>query len=139
MRITQGAFSYLPDLTDEEIKAQIQYCLNNEWPVLLEYTDDPHPRNVYWDMWKMPMFDLKDAAAVMEEVVACREAFPNHYIRVNGYDRSLGRQTTALSFIINRPPEEPGYHLERLEKADRQIGYTIRSYATDKPSGKRYG
>src|ERR1700681_2707232 len=46
MRITQGTFSYLPDLTDEQIKAQIEYCLKNDWAVSVEHTDDPHPRNV---------------------------------------------------------------------------------------------
>ena len=138
MRITQGTFSYLPDLTDEEIKAQVQYCLDNNWPVSVEYTDDPHPRNVYWEMWGLPLFDLKDAAAVMAEIQACRQAFPNFYIRVNGYDRSRGRQTTGLSFIVNRPPEEPGFRLERTEAADRQIRYTLSSYATNKPTGQRY-
>lgn len=138
MRITQGTFSYLPDLTDEEIKAQVQYCLDNGWPVLIEYSDDPHPRNVYWEMWGLPLFDLKDAVAVMEEIQACRRAFPNHYIRVNGYDRSLGRQTTALSFIVNRPTDEPGFLLERTEGADRQIRYTLKSYAAERPAGKRY-
>jgi ribulose-bisphosphate carboxylase small chain len=138
MRITQGTFSYLPDLTDEEIKAQVQYCLDNDWPVLIEYSDDPHPRNVYWEMWGLPLFDLKDAVAVMEEIQVCRRTFPNHYIRVNGYDRSLGRQTTALSFIVNRPPDEPGFLLERTEGADRQIRYTLKSYATERPAGKRY-
>ena len=33
MRITQGTFSFLPDLTDEQITAQVQYCLDNDWPV----------------------------------------------------------------------------------------------------------
>lgn len=130
MRITQGTFSYLPDLTDEEIKAQIQYCLDNDWPISIEYTDDPHPRNVYWEMWGLPMFDLKDPAGIMQEIAACRKIFPNHYIRVNGYDRRLGRQTTALSFIVNRPEEEPGLGVERTEYTDRQIKYTIRPRAT---------
>ena len=138
MRITQGTFSYLPDLTDDEIKAQVQYCLDNGWPVSVEYTDDPHPRNVYWEMWGLPLFDMKDAVAVMEEVQACRKAYSNHYIRVNGYDRSLGRQTTALSFMVNRPKEEPGFRLERTEVADRQIHYTLKPYATDRPTGQRY-
>ena len=138
MRITQGTFSYLPDFTDEQIIAQVQYCLDNDWPVSVEYTDDPHPRNVYWDMWGLPMFDLKDAAAILLEINACRKAFPNRYVRVTGYDRRLGRQTTALSFIVNRPAEEPGFHLERQEYADRQIKYTLRSYATDRPAGQRY-
>ena len=138
MRVTQGAFSYLPDLTDDEIRAQVQYCLDNDWPVSVEHTDDPHPRNVYWTMWGLPMFDLKDAAGVMDEIVKCREAFPNQYIRVNGYDRSLGRQTTGLSFIVNRPKEEPGFRLDRQEARDRQVKYTLHSYATDEPPGKRY-
>ncbi|HWP47377.1 MAG TPA: ribulose bisphosphate carboxylase small subunit [Candidatus Limnocylindrales bacterium] len=138
MRLTQGTFSYLPDLTDEEIRAQVQYCLDHDWPVSIEYTDDPHPRNIYWEMWGLPMFDLKDAAGVMEEIKACRNAFPNYYIRVNGYDRTLGRQTIALSFLVNRPEKEPGFHVERMEYADRQIKYTLRAYATDKPAGQRY-
>ncbi len=138
MRITAGTFSYLPDLTDDEIKAQIQYCINNKWAVSIEYTDDPHPRNILWEMFGMPMFDAIDPAAAMLEVAECRRVFPNHYIRVNGYDRRRGHATTMLSFIINRPTYEPGFRLERQEVADRQIRYTIHSYATEKPSGERY-
>src|SRR5690348_18166931 len=125
MRITQGTFSYLPDFTDEEITAQIAYALENNWPLSVEFTDDPHPRNTYWEMWGLPMFDLKDAAGVMLEVNACRLAYPDAYIRVNGYDRSYGRQTTALSFIVNRPTHEPGFRLERTETEDRQIRYSM--------------
>ena len=139
MRVTQGTFSYLPDLSDEQIKAQIQYCLDNEWAVSVEYTDDPHPRNAYWEMWGLPMFELKDPAAIMLEVNACRKAFPRHYVKVNGYDRRYRRQTTALSFLVNRPPEEPGFRVERQESEDRVIRYTLHSYATDRPAGKRYG
>ena len=138
MRITQGTFPYLPDFTDEEIAAQIQYALDNGWPLSVEFTDDPHPRNVYWEMWGLPMFDLADPAGVLMEVNACRQAYPNHYIRLNAYDASLGRQTTALSFIVNRPAEEPGFRLERAERANRTIGYTTHSYAVDRPAGRRY-
>lgn len=139
MRITQGTFSYLPDFTDEQIKAQIQYCLNNGWPVSIEYTDDPHPRNVYWSMYGLPMFDLKDAQAVMLELDKCRKEFPNYYIRINGYDARYGRQTIALSFIVHRPAEEPGFRTVRTEKSDRAILYTTESYVVQQhPAGKRY-
>lgn len=138
MRITQGAFSYLPDLTDEQIKAQIQFCLDNDWAISIEHTDDPHPRNVYWDMWALPMFDLKDPAAIMLELNACRKTFPNRYIKVNGYDRRYTKQTVALDFLVNRPAEEPGFRLDRQEGADRQVRYTLHSYATERPVGKRY-
>lgn len=138
MRMTQGTFSYLPDLTDEEVEKQIQYALDSNWPLSVEFTDDPHPRNTYWEMWGLPMFDLKDAAGVMYEVNECRKAYPHHYIKVLAYDARLGRQTTALSFIVNRPEEEPGFRLDRQETSDRRIQYTTHAYATSRPSGERY-
>ena len=59
MRITQGTFSFLPDMTDEQIAAQIRYSLQHGWAMSVEYTDDPHPRNSYWEMWAPPAFDLE--------------------------------------------------------------------------------
>ncbi len=59
MRITQGTFSFLPDFADEEIEAQMQVLRSrNGWSLSIEYTDDPHPRNAYWEMWGLPHFDL---------------------------------------------------------------------------------
>src|SRR5436305_1226124 len=107
--LTQGTFSFLPPLTDDEIRMQVQYCLDNDWPINIEFTDDPHPRNTYWEMWGLPMFDVKDPAAILSEINACRRAYAQHYIRVGAYDRRKGRQTLALSFIVNRPAhQEPG-------------------------------
>jgi len=141
MRVTQGTFSYLPDFTDEEIEAQIADALGHGWAILVEHTDDPHPRNSYWDMWGLPLFDLASDQVdiAMHEVRACREAHPEQYVKVGAYDRSLGRQTTALSFIVNRPADEPGFRLERQEKADRQVRYSLSPYAADEPRGRRYG
>ena len=96
-RITQGQFSFLPDLTDAEITAQIEYGLGKGYAWSVEYTDDPHPRNTYWEMWGMPMFDLKDAAGVMMELAGCRKAFPNHYIRMLAFDSSTGVESKAIS------------------------------------------
>jgi ribulose-bisphosphate carboxylase small chain len=141
MRITQGTFSFLDDLTDEEIEAQISYALTKGWAITVEYTDDPHPRNSYWEMWKQPEFDLEpyEASVAMHDVRACREAYPNHYAKVVAYDSSLGRQTSALSFIVNRPPHEPGFRLDRQDVADRRMRYTLVPYAHEDPPGRRYG
>ena len=127
MRITQGAFSFLPDLSDEQIEAQLRYALRNGWALMVEHTDDPHPRNALWELWGTPQFDLteQDAGVALAEVRTAREAFPDSYVKVVCYDRSLGRQTTALSFIVGRPPEEPGFRVERNESADRRIRYTL--------------
>jgi len=138
-RITQGQFSFLPDLTDDQILAQIRYALDQGWALNVEFTDDPHPRNTYWEMWGLPMFDLKDPAGVLYEINECRKAYPNHYIRVNAYDSTRGWETPRMSFIVNRPKEEPGFGLVRTEANDRHMLYTIRPYATERPENERYG
>lgn len=138
MQITQGTFSFLPDLTAEQIRKQIEYCLKNGWAVSIEFTDDPHPRNIYWEMWGPPMFDLKDPVAILQELEACRKAYPNHYIKLNGFDSSRGWESIRLSFIVNRPKHEPGFGIGRQETDGRNIRYTVHSYATDKPEGDRY-
>jgi len=137
-KITQGQFSYLPDLTDEQITLQIKYALKNNWAVNIEYTDDPHPRSTYWEMYGMPMFDLKDPAGILMEINECRKTFPNYYIRVTAFDSTRGWETPRMSYIVNRPKEEPGFRLIREERNGRSMGYTIVSYASDKPEGERY-
>lgn len=137
-RLTQGQFSFLPDLTDQQITAQIEYALQRNWAVGVEYTDDPHPRNTYWEMYGNPMFDLKDPAGILQEINACRKAFPKHYVRVTAFDSTQGVESPRMSYIVNRPSNEPGFGLARTEGAGRQVHYRISSYATDKPEGERY-
>ena len=137
-RVTQGQFSYLPDLTDEQIGKQIENALKHNFAVGVEYTDDPHPRNTYWEMFGNPMFDLKDPAGILQEINNCRKTFPSHYIRVTAFDSTRGVESPRMSFIVNRPAKEPGFGLARQEVEGRQVRYRISSYATDKPEGERY-
>jgi len=137
-QITQGQFSFLPALTDAEITLQIEYGLSKGYAWSVEYTDDPHPRNTYWEMFGMPMFDMKDAAGVMMELQSCRKTFPSHYIRMMAFDSTRGVESIVMSFIVNRPANEPGFGLARQEMNGRTMRYTVHSYATDKPEGQRY-
>lgn len=139
MRLTQGTFSFLPDLTDAQIAAQVQYALDRGWAVNIEHSDDPHPRNTYWDLWGQPMFDVADAAGVMLELAECRKACSGRYIRLSAFDAGHGWETIRLSFIVGRPAEEPGFQLIREEAEGRRLRYTTRSYATERPAGRRYG
>jgi ribulose-bisphosphate carboxylase small chain len=138
MRITQGTFSFLPDLSDDEIRAQIDYAIEQGWAIGVEYTDDPHPRNCFWEMWGNPLFELHYSAGALREVLACRDMHRSCYVRVNAFDSTRGFETTRLSFIVNRPAEEPGFLLERHEMAGRRIQYTLESYAAQAPAGRRY-
>ena len=123
MRVTQGCFSFLPDLTDAQISAQVNYCLERNWAVGIEFTDDPHPRNTYWSMWTNPMFDLRDAKGVMMELDECRKANPQKYIRINAFDSARGWETIRMSFIATRPDVEPKLSMERSDIRGRSQRY----------------
>lgn len=138
-RLTQGQFSFLPDLSDAEIALQIAYGLDKGYAWSVEYTDDPHPRNTFWEMYGNPMFDLRDAAGVLQELRECRRIFPNHYIRLMAFDSTRNIESVAMSFIVNRPKQEPGFMLERQEVDGRSLRYAMRAYSAGAPEGARYG
>ena len=138
-RVTQGAFSLLPDLTDEQIKKQIDYAIKKGYAVSVEYTDDPHPRNCYWEMWGLPLFDIADSSSIIYELNEARKAYPNQYIKINAFNNARGVESTAMSFIVQRPAFEPGFYLVRNEVEGRKIAYTLQSYAVQNGSeGSRY-
>ena len=139
MRITQGTFSFLPDLSDAQIVKQIDHCLARGWAIGIETTDDPHPRNTYWEMFGNPMFDIGDAAGVMLELKSARKSFASHYIRLSAFDSTHGTESVVLSFIVNRPAAEPGFRLIRTEEPGRTGRYSIESYSVQsRGEGERY-
>jgi ribulose-bisphosphate carboxylase small chain len=138
-RISQGAFSLLPDLTDNQIKKQIEYSIKKGYAVSIEYTDDPHPRNCYWEMWGLPLFNVADASTILYELNEARKAYPNYYVKINAFNNARGVESTGLSFIVQRPPFEPGFYLSRQEGKGRNISYTLHSYAVvNGGEGARY-
>ena len=139
MRLTQGCFSFLPDLTNEQIEKQVTYGMKQGWAMNVEWTDDPHPRNSYWELWGLPLFDVKDPASVMFELNEARKSCASGYIRINAFNASYGTESCAMSFIVNRPVNEPGFYLDRQEGSGRHINYTIKSYSVQaNPEGGRY-
>jgi ribulose-bisphosphate carboxylase small chain len=139
VRVTQGCFSFLKDLSDDQISKQIEYAISKGWAISIEWTDDPHPRNTYWELWGLPLFDIKDPAAVMYELNECRRISPNGYIKINAFDASINIESCVMSFIVGRPKEEPGFFLGRTEGPSRLQHYSINSYAVNaKPANTRY-
>jgi ribulose-bisphosphate carboxylase small chain len=141
MKLTQGQFSFLPPLTDEQILAQIKYALNHGWSINVEFTDNPHPRNTYWEMWGLRVPDLKDPDAIMHEINECRKVYPNHYVRVTAIEITRGMEIPKMSYIVNRPPEEPDLPPIKDEGKPRNTPYTIGNfgnYSTGRPGNERY-
>jgi len=117
-------FSYLPPLSDQAIAKQVNYLINNRLTPCLEFEDSATAysdfraltdtsisscmyENRYWSMWKLPMFGCTDPQQVLNEVGACRRAFPNCFIRLVGFDSV--RQVQSVGFLVQRPPSDMTY------------------------------
>jgi ribulose-bisphosphate carboxylase small chain len=135
MKITQGAFSFLPELTEDQIRRQVDYCLANDWAVSIEIADEIEPRGTFWATWGAPIQRAGDAAAVMDAIRACRAANPKHHLRINAVETSLGEDQVRLSFIINRPREASVFRLERPEMPGRSMRYRVQP----PPVERRFG
>ena len=139
MRLTQGSFSFLPDLNDAQIEKQIEYAISKGFSMNVEWTDDPHPRNSYWELWGLPLFDVKDTGSVMFELSEARKSCAAGYSRIDAFNAAYGTESCVMSFIVNRPVNEPGFYLDRQEMEGRRISYTIKSYSVQaNPEGGRY-
>jgi len=95
---TLETFGFLPKLTQEEIHSQIAYIIANNWTPAIEHE---HPRassNHYWTMWKLPFFGERDLGRVVAELEACGRAYPDHHIRLLGYDNYT--QSQGAAFVV---------------------------------------
>ncbi len=93
-------FSYLPPFSAEQTRAQIQYMIAQGWNPAVEHIESGRPFTYFWYMWKLPMFGERNADAVLAEIEACRREYPNHSIRLIGYDNYT--QSQGLSFVVHR-------------------------------------
>jgi ribulose-bisphosphate carboxylase small chain len=94
-------FSYLPPLTDGEVRSQLAHLSAEGLIPGIEYSEDPGPRDVYWHLWKLPFVDRPSPDAVMVEIDQCAAANPGAHIKLVGYDSI--RQGQVVAFIVRRP------------------------------------
>jgi ribulose-bisphosphate carboxylase small chain len=93
-------FSYLPPLTPDKIRKQIQYLVNQGWNPSIEHTEPEKAFSHYWYMWKLPFFGEKSVEKILSEIEACHRANPGQHVRLVGYDNYAQCQGTA--FIVHR-------------------------------------
>ena len=99
-------FSYLPVMDQARIKQQVSYILSNGWDAAIEHTEPEQALSHYWYMWKLPLFGERTVDRVLKEAVACRDAYPQHHIRLVGYDRQTQSQGAAM-VIFRASPAMP--------------------------------
>ena len=95
-------FSYLPEMTQDNIYKQVKYLVSRGWNPAIEHSEPEQAFNHFWNMWKLPMFGEADVDKILAEADACHKAHPNHHIRLVGYDNYKQSQGTAM--VIYRGP-----------------------------------
>ncbi len=93
-------FSYLPQLTPDELRKQLQFIVDKGWNPAIEHSEPENSRSNYWYMWKLPMFGETDIDAILAEIELCHKSNPGNHVRVIGYDNIKQSQGTA--FIVHR-------------------------------------
>jgi len=89
-------FSYLPEMSKDEIKKQVEYIVNQGWNPAIEHTEPENAFDHYWYMWKLPMFGETDVNKILAEAEACHKAHPNNHVRLVGYDNYAQSQGAAM-------------------------------------------
>ena len=95
---TLETFGFLPKFDMNEIQAQIAYILANGWSPAIEHEHPSNSFDHYWTMWKLPFFGETDINNVLAELEACHRAFPDHHVRLTGYDNYT--QTQGAAFVV---------------------------------------
>lgn len=103
MHYTEGQYSFLPALSDEQITAQVAYAFNNNCAIYIEYTDNPDRRGLFWCSWGTPVFDPEAPESVLDDIRECRRVHGDCYIRLLAYDRRQGKKTPRMAFMVHRP------------------------------------
>jgi ribulose-bisphosphate carboxylase small chain len=96
-------FSYLPPMTKEEIRAQVDYIVRRGWNPAVEHTEPEHMMDSYWYMWKLPMFGETDVDRVLAEVESCHKLHPTHHVRLIGYDNQAQSQGASMVVYRGKP------------------------------------
>lgn len=93
-------FSYLPPMTAEQTRAQIDYIVSKGWNPGIEHTEPKNARSNFWYMWKLPMFGETDVDAILAEIENCHTAHPDNHVRLIGFDNF--KQSAGASMVIYR-------------------------------------
>ena len=93
-------FSYLPAMSDKDIRKQVEYIVAKGWNPAIEHVEPENAFDHYWYMWKLPMFGENDVEAILKEVEACHKANPDNHIRLVGFDNA--KQSKGAEMVVFR-------------------------------------
>ena len=95
---TLETFGFLPKFTQDEVYEQIIYMVSQGWTPAIEHEHPSNAGDQYWTMWKLPFFGETNMGNVLAELEACRRSYPDHHVRLLGYDSYT--QTQGSCFVV---------------------------------------
>ena len=93
-------FSYLPEMSADQIRQQVEFIVSKGWNPAIEHTEPENAFSSYWYMWKLPMFGETDVDRILGEAEAAHKAHPGNHVRLIGYDNFA--QSQGASMVIYR-------------------------------------
>jgi ribulose-bisphosphate carboxylase small chain len=93
-------FSYLPRMTPEQTRKQVEYIVSQGWDPAVEHTEPENATSSFWYMWKLPLFGEDNIESILAEVNECHLANPKNHVRLIGYDNLA--QSQGSSMVIHR-------------------------------------
>jgi hypothetical protein len=106
-------FSYLPGMTKEEIRKQVEYLVKKGLNPAIEHTEPQYLMDSYWYMWKLPMFGETDVegAGRMRSLPPSQPGQPHPFDRLQQLhavarrvDGDLPRKNRVSSPLEPAPP-----------------------------------
>ncbi len=95
---TLETFGFLPAMSQEEIYDQIAYVIGQGWTPAIEHVHPTQSMKHYWTMWKLPFFGEQDLGTIVGELEACHRSYPDHHVRLIGYDNYT--QSQGAAFVV---------------------------------------
>ncbi len=93
-------FSYLPEMSKEQIRKQVEYIVSKGWNPAIEHTEPENAFGHFWYMWKLPMFGETDVDKILAEAEACHKAHPKNHVRLVGFDNYA--QSKGAEMVVFR-------------------------------------
>ncbi|MCP4492032.1 MAG: ribulose bisphosphate carboxylase small subunit [Gammaproteobacteria bacterium] len=93
-------FSYLPQMSAQQIRKQVEYIVSKGWNPAVEHTEPQNATSSFWYMWKLPLFGETDVDTILAEAEACHAAHPQNHVRLVGFDNYA--QSKGAEMVVYR-------------------------------------
>jgi ribulose bisphosphate carboxylase small subunit len=80
-----------------KVETLVENSLLGDWIIWVEYGQQRSDGDVAWQQWNKPLYALKDAKSLNEEILNCRMCFPFHHVRL--YAEKLKPQTKMIYWV----------------------------------------